>query len=698
MTVSTLSQPVGRAFYGQFQDLREIQRESVGPILAGDDVLVLSPTGSGKTEAVTAPLVEKYLPTARGSTGPVILYVTPTRALANDLLRRLDRPLESLGLVTGIRHGERNDLQRVSKPDVLITTPESLDVMISSRESALSDVRAVLLDEVHLTYNTQRGLQLSVLLHRLELFLDREVQVAALSATVATDAEMWSFLRPGRRVVTVRDEYTRPIDAQIRTVQTPDDLARLLEQLSANTKLKTLVFASSRRECDNLAAALSARPGLEGRVFVHHSSLSRELRLDVETRMQESPSAVCVATSTLELGIDIGDVDLVVLYGPPFGWESFLQRIGRGNRRGDKSNVLCLAVPGQGPLFIQLLCFEALIWQVRGHRLEQRPAMELYGAAVQQLLSLLLERSGGYERVRQLSDVFAPWPHLSRDVIEEMVAALEAADFVRAHGFLNRVGAGPPLHQLRDLGLIWGNFPAGSSTVPIRASGREIGAVPIVNVARVRPGAFIRFAGRRWRVARVRRDGIEVDAAPGAGNEVDLSYGGTKPPLDPANVEAMLLLALAGIPEPHMPAQEGRQFAQTIDQLRRHLAPDVIPVASDSGRLIYFTFAGRLLNEVIALHSGSTGYRAGEVALESVDPIDFSQLPSDPGVLLPIALPLLAAPNGLTVFQQLLPAPLLDRELAELWVKSPVCMRSLTRLRQSAERSLPLRDLQEINF
>lgn len=493
--MSTLSKTVGQAFYGQFRDLRDVQRGSVGPILTGGDVLVLSPTGSGKTEAVIAPLVEKYLPVARTSTGPVILYVTPTRALANDLIRRLERPLEALGLIPGIRHGERNDLHRAAKPDILITTPESLDVMLAARETALGDVRAVLLDEVHLTYNTQRGLQLGVLLRRLELFLERELQVAALSATVATDAQMWSFLRPGRSVVTVRDEYTRPIDAQIRTVQTPGDLGLILERLSVNTKLKTLVFAGSRRECDNLAAAIGARAGLAGRVFVHHSSLSRDLRLDVERRMQQSTSAVCVATSTLELGIDIGDVDLVVLYGPPFGWESFLQRIGRGNRRGDKSNVLCLAIPGQGPPFAQLLSFEALIWQVRGHRLEQRPAMELYGAAVQQLLSLLLERSGGYEKVAELSDVFSPWGHLSPDVIQEMVAALEASGFVRAHGFLNRVGAGPPLHQLRDLGVIWGNFPAGSSTVALRVSGREIGAIPTVNLARV-PGR--RLHQIRW--------------------------------------------------------------------------------------------------------------------------------------------------------------------------------------------------------
>ena len=693
-----LSQTVGRAFYGHFRDLRDIQRGAVDPIFVGGDVLVLSPTGSGKTEAVTAPIVDKYLSAARASAGTVVVYVTPTRALANDLVRRLERPLELLGLVAGMRHGERNDLRRATKPDVLITTPESLDVMITSQEPALLDVRAAVLDEVHLTYNTQRGLQLAVLLHRLERFVGREVQVCALSATVATDADMWTFFRPGHAVATVRDDYARPIDAQIRGVRSLADVAVILEGLAATGKLKALVFASSRRECDNLAAALAARPTLEGRVFVHHSSLSREMRLDVERRMQEASSAVCVATSTLELGIDIGDVDLVVLYGPPFGWESFVQRIGRGNRRGNKSNVLCLAAPGQGPPFAQLLSFEALIWQVRGHRLEQRPAMNLYGAAVQQVLSLVLRGSGGYQRIEELRAAFEPWPHLGRDVIEEAIAGLVGMDFLRSHGFRNRVGAGPPLHQLRDLGLIWGNFPASSGTVTLRVSGREIGSIPVANLARVRPGAFIRFAGRRWRVLRVRRDVIELQSAPGAGNEVEIMYGGRRPPMDPANVEAMLLLLREGISHPQMPSNEAESFGRVASRIGRHLPAGVLLVAHDSGRFLYFTFAGRTLNEVIAIYSETTGYRANEVVLESVDEIDFGSLPADVATLLPVALPLLSVPGGLTVFQQLLPTSLLERELAELWLKSPVYARSLLRLRSSEETPVLLQDIQEIAF
>jgi hypothetical protein len=133
-------------------------------------------------------------------------------------------------------------------------------------------------------------------------------------------------------------------------------------------------------------------------------------------------------------------------------------------------------------------------------------------------------------------------------------------------------------------------------------------------------------------------------------------------------------------------------------RIGRHLAEGVLPVAHDSGRFIYFTFAGRILNEVIAIQSGSTGHHASEVVLESADEVDFAGLPGDVATLLPIALPLLSVPDGLTVFQQLLPTSLLERELSELWLKSPVYSRSLLRLRTSAEKAVVFQELQEIAF
>jgi ATP-dependent Lhr-like helicase len=388
----------------------------------------------------------------------------------------------------------------------------------------------------------------------------------------------------------------------------------------------------------------------------------------------------------------------VVMYGPPPGWESFVQRVGRGNRRGNKSNVLCLATPDGETPFGQMLSFEALLWQISQGRLEQRPAMELYGAAVQQLLTLLAERSGGYERLGSLVEVFAPWPHLNSDVIRLIADSLAESEFVLPHTFLNRIGAGHRLHQLHDLGLIWGNFPASSGAVPLLVSGREIGTIPRVNLARLQAGAVIRFAGQRLRVNRIRRDGIYLETAVGSGNEVDISYGGLRPPIDPAIIEAMLHLLEADVPDPHMRTADSVTFTAKAERIKQHISGDVIPVAKDTNQFLYFTFGGQLLNGAIARYSRSTEYRAGEIVLESTEPINFNTLPDDIDSLLPETLPLLANPMRLTVFQQLLPPELLDRELAQYWSNPGVYARSLNRLRRSVQRSVRLPDMQDVHF
>src|SRR5262249_32874099 len=164
------------------------------------------------------------------------------------------------------------------------------------------------------------------------------------------------------------------------------------DTLVAKRDAKLLLFANSRRECDRLAATLRGNTSLGENVFVHHSSLDRDVRLEVERKFQQSVRAICIATSTLELGIDIGDIDVVMLYGRPVGWESLLQRIGRGNRRSEKTNVVCLVSPEHGSLFLGVLGFEALFAQVQNSHFEREHPLDVYGSAAQQLLSVVAER------------------------------------------------------------------------------------------------------------------------------------------------------------------------------------------------------------------------------------------------------------------------------------------------------------------
>src|SRR5439155_5594030 len=246
-----------------------------------------------------------------------------------------------------------------------------LDVMLSSREGAILSVRAVVLDEVHLTYNTQRGFQLAVLLRRLEQRVGHPLQVVGLSATVASASDIWGFFRPGEHFTVIPEHETKSIDYHVCEAATPTDLVALLNRLTDGRRTKALLFANSRRECDRLASELRNATGFRDHIYVHHSSLSKEIRLEVERAFQEAATALCIATSTLELGIDVGDIDVVLLYGHPGGWDSFLQRIGRGNRRSHKSNVICVASPDHGSLFLTVLGFEALVSQVRSGRIER---------------------------------------------------------------------------------------------------------------------------------------------------------------------------------------------------------------------------------------------------------------------------------------------------------------------------------------
>lgn len=685
-----LSPDVGRAFYGHFPGLHAAQRAAIEPLLAGADVLVLSGTGSGKTEAVIAPLVDRYRSGARDSDGPFLLYVTPTRALANDLLRRLEAPLERLGLSVGIRHGERNDLARRRAPDLLITTPESLDVLLTSRSRALGHVRVVVLDEVHLTYNTQRGFQLAILLRRLEGFVGKPLQVAGLSATIARPSDIWSFFRPERDCVVVEDAERKPFDYYVAPVDGMAELAGMLDKASAGGAAKVLLFANARQECDRLAAALRGRTRFGEQVFVHHSSLGRDVRLATERAFQEAPAALCVATSTLELGIDVGDVDLVALYGHPGGWESLLQRAGRGSRRAHKTNLLCLVSPDHGPTCAGALAFETLMAQVRGGRLEREPPVEIYGAAAQQILSLLLERDGAYRSVSDLAGLFSDWAHLDRETVEEMLNYLAAGDYVRPHAIQRGYGAGEQAHRLRELRLIWGNFPLRSREVKLATYGRDLGMIPASNALTLRPGMVVRFAGRAWRVRRVGPAEILVDPCEQAPN-AEIVYPRAGVPLDPATVEEMLRLLAS--PTLELPMEPGlrQELLQVVERAQPYIGWDRLAVAQDDqGYCSYFTFAGRAVNCVIAAWAGCDNCDIGNVVLRTEEPIDFASLPADHRELRHVAARATRVLENLTAFQMALPPEFIERELADVWVKTPVFARSLARLRDARIVPAPL--------
>jgi ATP-dependent helicase Lhr and Lhr-like helicase len=351
-------------FFARHGSLTPVQQQAIPPILAGSNTLVIAPTASGKTEAVLAPLLERHVlgKTNQQFAGAElrILYICPTRALVRDLYERLAPSLEHLGVALSMKSGDTGPVSTRQPPTVLITTPESTDSLLTRAPRLFAPLRAIVLDEIHLFDNSPRGDHLRCLLRRIEQirwYHQQETQAdppipmqcIALSATIADPAGVASrylvdsdYATAG--AVIVQAGGGRRIEAEVTPMHGLDDLVTALG-LRAGDRLgirKSLVFCNTRNEVEQTAAYLRQNLPYEAAVFVHYSNLDPALRRDVEDGFAEASVAICVASSTLELGIDIGSIDDIVLVGPPPSLTSFLQRIGRGGRRSGVTQVLCL--------------------------------------------------------------------------------------------------------------------------------------------------------------------------------------------------------------------------------------------------------------------------------------------------------------------------------------------------------------------
>jgi ATP-dependent Lhr-like helicase len=180
--------------------------------------------------------------------------------------------------------------------------------------------------------------------------------------------------------------------------------------------------------------------------------------VDTELKFSSMRTAICAATSTLELGIDIGDIDAVLLWGVPGGVDSFLQRIGRGNRRSNKTNVVCLVPDDSSAVTIDALRFAALLDAAIKGELPVREPYDLFGAVGQQCLSVIASNSGRFTRIADLCDLVEHKPYLSRDIVEAILADFAFSGFLQRHGYKNQYRADEELHRLVDMKLIYGNF------------------------------------------------------------------------------------------------------------------------------------------------------------------------------------------------------------------------------------------------
>lgn len=397
-------------------------------IVKGESLLFAAPTASGKTEAAIAPLFQRHISFRRDHTS--VLYIAPTKALVNDLFGRLKdylgtRNSEAVRRYTGDHHEFSSPLGGFC----LLTTPEALDSLQLMRPESLAWIRAIVVDEIHLLHGTARGQQLRHVIDRVANNTNKpksssdKFQLVGMTATIDCMDEVRSKWL-GTESTMVSHGESREIDMSflsvlpLRSKELPLNQANALsEWLESNGHSKVLVFCNSRNYAHSLAAALSqSLNGTRWPVHLHIGVLSATERERVESAMQNEQFGVCVATSTLEIGIDIGNIDVVVLAEPPSTVSAFLQRIGRGNRRSGRCRVLAFRSSPENESI-----FNALLECARSGNFDEVHEYERPSVRFQQILSLVWRNIRlGRELTKEAIELLCS-DHCHNQVIKDML-------------------------------------------------------------------------------------------------------------------------------------------------------------------------------------------------------------------------------------------------------------------------------------
>ncbi|HVH67516.1 MAG TPA: DEAD/DEAH box helicase [Gemmatimonadales bacterium] len=461
MSVAGFHPTIQRWFEGRFHEPTEPQRQAWPLIRQGRNTLIAAPTGSGKTFAAFLAAIDSLL--CQGLDGSLadatqVLYVSPLKALSNDVQKNLAEPLAEIRrtleaqclpdveIRTLLRTGDTPAADRQAMvrhpPHILVTTPESLYLILTSERARemLRSVRTVIVDEIHAVARDKRGSHLALSLARLDALIGRAPQRIGLSATQKPIEEIAQFLvGTGQPVPAIVDAgHIRTLDLALEIPSSPLEAVMSAEVWDeVNTRIAelisqhrtTLVFVNTRRLCERLTMHLSERLGGD-RVTSHHGSLSREKRLEAEERLKRGELQALVATASLELGIDIGSVDLVIQVGSTRSIATLLQRVGRaGHRLG--------AVP-KGRLFPlsrdELIECTALLRSTREGRLDrliipEKPLDILAQQIVAAAAGEEWEEGALYERLRSAY----PYRNLTRGEFDGIVQML-------ADGFTTRRG------------------------------------------------------------------------------------------------------------------------------------------------------------------------------------------------------------------------------------------------------------------
>ena len=557
---------VVEAWFGRrFVEPTPVQSEGWPVIAGGHDVLLTAPTGSGKTLAAFLHCLDALVDKAasgRLEDRTEVVYVSPLRALSNDIRRNLEEPLgelramavemgvETLDIRTAVRTGDTSATERREgakrPPHVLVTTPESLYILLTSESGrrGLSAVRTVIVDEIHAVAGDKRGAHLALSLERLDALVAEAggalPQRIGLSATVRPVEVAARLLvgaaRPLPAIVDVGQR--RDLDLSVEVLRdelgavcTHEEWGEIYDRVAelARAHRSTLVFVNTRRLVERVTLHLAERLGQDA-VAAHHSSLSRQRRFAAEQRLKSGELSVVVATASLELGIDVGAVDLTCLIGSPRSIATALQRVGR-------SGHALIATP-KGRLFPltrdQLVECAALVRAARRGEIDRLGLRNApLDVLAQQIVAICACEEQDEDRLFDLCRRAAPYAGLSREDFDQVVDMLAEGIATRRGRYaarLHRDGVAGRLKARRGARLAaltsGGAIPDNASyEVVLEPDETTIGSLDEDFAIESMAGDVILLGNSSWRIRRIESGRVRVEDAGGAPSTIPFWLG-----------------------------------------------------------------------------------------------------------------------------------------------------------------------------
>ena len=586
-----------------WRELREVQSLSIDAFLTGANLVILAPTAGGKTESAFFPVISQML--EESWSGISILYVSPIKALLNNQEQRLDKYLRLVGRQAALWHGDTPQGERrriiAEQPDCLLTTPESLEVLLVSQKvdhhQFFSNVRVVVIDELHAFAGDDRGWHLLSVFARIGKIAGRDIQRIGLSATVGNPTEMLGWLSSGserpQQVVWPKGSESKTPDVQLDYVGSLANAAKVISLLHQGEK--RLVFCDSRSRVEQLAVSLR-QYGVD--TFVSHSSRGLDERRQAEEAFAQRQNCVIVATSSLELGLDVGDLDRVIQIDAPGTVSSFLQRMGRTGRRSHTTrNCLFLATNDEG-----LLRGAALIelWQ-RGYVEPVQAPPCPYHILAQQLMALILQERGiGKSQWFSWIERVPGFAQMPPERVAELVEFMIAKGILWSdNGILAFAPEGENTFGRQNFMDILSVFTS-PPLFTVMSGQKELGNVHESTFYKREEGpAILVLAGRSWKTKHLdwKRRIAHVEPTDEKGRSRWLGEGQM---LSHAVCQSIRRILASDADEPAWSRRAVQQFTELRDEHPWVSADATSLVQMPNGQVRWWTFAGGVANTLLA--------------------------------------------------------------------------------------------------